>query len=76
MRKTNVVRQCEEAGIPVGPHGGLLGHDYQRDTCSGAGNCICGGDEKHRMHNQYSPEGDLEVEGMPVLLSNGTVRGS
>ena len=38
------------AGIPLGEDGGILAHPYQRDPQSGAGNCICGRHEGHRLH--------------------------
>lgn len=39
------------AGIPLGPHGGILVHPYQRDPQSGAGNCVCGRHDKHPLHD-------------------------
>lgn len=41
----------------VGPFPSQYGkpHVYARDVHSGAGNCVCGRDPRHRLHPQLAP---------------------
>ena len=41
-----------KAGIPLGDNGGILAHAYQCDPQSGAGNCVCGRHEGHKLHRK------------------------
>jgi hypothetical protein len=50
----------------VGPFPGQYGrpHVYARDVHSGAGNCVCGRDPRHRMHPELAP-GVPNMEAQP-----------
>lgn len=62
------LNECVEAGIPIGPNGGILAHVYRYDNHSGAGNCICGRHLEHHMHKTADAEQAKQTGGMVALL--------
>jgi hypothetical protein len=58
--------EAVRAGIPIGPRGGILAHTYRKDRHSGAGNCVCGRHEGHRLH--ADAEQAKSTGGMVALL--------
>ncbi|AEL20065.1 hypothetical protein GUMBIE_76 [Mycobacterium phage GUmbie] len=48
-RTSRHLTECVLAGIPV-KNGKIQRHPYQRDSQSGAGNCVCGRDYVHTIH--------------------------
>lgn len=49
----------------------MLMHSYSRDPQSGAGNCVCGGAERHRRHPHLFLHGAPEYGGNRYICTCG-----
>jgi hypothetical protein len=60
--------EAVQAGLPLGPNGGIVAHFYKRSVYSGAGNCVCGREASHQLHKTADAEQAKHTGGMVALM--------